>query len=85
MTNWPFTVVLKQQDVDLDDADRIYSRCDDSTLITSGEVSYLEFDREAATLSAAITSAVSDIQACGFDVERVQIDHEDLASLARVS
>ena len=82
---WDFKVVLTQNDVDLDGADRLYARCDDSTLITENGETFLEFDREADSLHAAIQSAVTDIRAAGFDVARVEMGPEALECVSNVS
>lgn len=79
MTAFTLTLILSQPRVDLDEADRLYARCNDATLSTSGGESRLDFTREADSLEAAIRSAVTDVEAAGFAVERVELERDALA------
>ena len=69
-----FILVLNDIDV-TDDAtvDRIYEAgCDDATLSSREKIVYLDFDREAETFQAAVTSALEDIAKTGIKVVRVE-------------
>lgn len=79
MTAFAFTLTSSQPRVDLDEADRLYARCDDATLSTSDGESRLDFVREDDSLDAAIRSAVADVRAAGLEVERVSFEPAMLA------
>jgi hypothetical protein len=50
------------------------SGCDDGTPGTCNGVFSIDFHREAPSLEAAIQSAVKNVQAAGYEVERVEIE-----------
>ena len=79
MTTFDFTIILTQPTLDDEEADRLYGRCKDGTLVTSGSRSYIHFDREASTLGEAMRSAVADVRAVGLQVERVELEPDALA------
>jgi hypothetical protein len=79
MATYDFKVVLNQTELDERDADALYARCKDGTLITSQGVTYMEFDRQADSLDEAVRSAISDINAAGFHVARIEIEADSLA------
>ena len=81
MTLYDFDLVLDQRDVDEAGADRLYAQCKDATLITEGDLTWLDFGREGHTLHAAIRSAVADVEAAGFRVARVEMGAEAVAAL----
>lgn len=62
MITYRFTLVLAELVDSEADADRLYARFNDGTLITTNGVTWIEFDREAANLSEAIDSAVEEIE-----------------------
>lgn len=80
MNEYEFTIYLAS-DPNLDEADRFYSIFNDGTIATSSGVAYVLFQREAASLEAAIQSAMSDIKKGGGEVVRIEIDSEQMASL----
>ena len=74
-----FKLFLDADAVDEAQADALYERCKDGTLITEGQVSWIDFDREADSLDEAIRTAIADVNAAGFRVTRVEIDADNLA------
>lgn len=84
MTEQQFTVILKGADpLGEEVVERIYARCNDVTAGTCDGIGHVHFDRPAASLNAAIASAVADLRACGLDVERIEIESEDLAQIVQ--
>lgn len=84
MTEQHFTVVLKGADPLGDNVvERIYARCDDASAGSCNGIGHVHFDRPAASLNAAIASAVADLRDCGLDVERVEIESDDLAQIVQ--
>ncbi|MBW3599963.1 MAG: hypothetical protein KY475_22160 [Planctomycetes bacterium] len=81
MTVFDFKAVLEQADIDEEEADALYARCKDGTLISAGGVSYVDFDRQADSLDQAVRSAIADVQAAGFRVIRIEIAADALAPL----
>jgi hypothetical protein len=82
MPSWDFTVVLKGVEEMSDElANALYEAgCDDGTVGSSCGVASVSFSRESHTLQQAIASAVADIRRAGCEVDRVQIEHEELAA-----
>lgn len=79
MATFEFKLVLDQVEIDEAEADALYARCKDGTLITAGGVTYMEFDRQASSLDDSIRSAIADVNAAGFRVRRVEIEADSLA------
>lgn len=67
-----FTLILNDRDASEADAESLYSHFDDGTLITSNGVTRIEFEREAASLSDAIHSAIEDVERTRFRVAHVE-------------
>lgn len=78
MATFDFKVVLDQNDIDEAQSDALYAHCKDGTLITSGGVTYVDFDRQADSLDQAVRSAIADINAAGFHVTRIEIEADAL-------
>ena len=78
MTLYEFTFVLEQTLYAEHDAEveRIYGRCDDSSIVTSEHVTRVHFGRKAKSLFAAVQSALADLRAEGFEVRKVEFDTE---------
>lgn len=72
METYDFKLLLEQVDVDEAEADALYARCKDGTLITAAGETYMDFDREARSLEDAVRSAIADVNAAGFRVARVE-------------
>ena len=63
-------------------ADRLYEAgCDDCLPGSHGGHAYAGFDRKAGSLESAIASAIRDVRKAGCEVERVEIENEDLDTL----
>lgn len=78
MAIFDFKLVLDQAEIDEAEADVLYGRCKDGTLITAAGVTYMDFDREADSLDEAVRSAIGDVNAAGFRVTRVEIEADTL-------
>ncbi|MGH7199861.1 MAG: hypothetical protein ACREJB_04605 [Planctomycetaceae bacterium] len=83
MANYEFTLILKDLPAMTEEASNALfeAGCDDGTPGSSQGVSRIAFDREAQHLEAAIRSAVRDVRRAGFEVERVQLDDQELSAL----
>lgn len=79
MATFDFKLVLDQVEIDEAEADALYARCKDGTLITTANLTHMDFDRQANSLDEAIRSAIADINAAGFRVTRIEIDADSLA------
>ena len=79
MATFDFKLVLDQVEIDEAEADGLYARCKDGTLITAAGVTYMDFDRRANSLEAAVRSAIVAVNAAGFRVDRVEIEADSLA------
>lgn len=78
MITFDFKLVLDRADIDDAEADALYGRCKDGTLISAAGVTYLDFDREADSLETAIRTAIADVNASGFRVTRIEIEADTL-------
>jgi hypothetical protein len=83
MKTYAFDVVLKDvSEVTDEQADRLFAAgCDDGTPAVCDGVVWIHFDREAASLEEAIVSAVTQVQAAGFTVAKVELDIDAAVSL----
>ena len=79
MATFDFKLVLDQVQIDEAEANALYGRCKDGTLITAAGVTYMDFDRQANSLDEAVRSAIADINAAGFRVARIEIEADTLA------
>jgi hypothetical protein len=71
---YEFSVVLTVRALSEADCDALCEAgCDDGTIVTRNRVTYIAFDRKAASLEQAIRSASADVRAAGFDIERVEM------------
>ena len=86
MTVHPFVLHVAQTGVSADRFDGFVDRLwggghdDSSPGMCDGHVS-VAFDREAASLEDAVRSAVAAVRSAGLEVDRVEIDRDDLAIL----
>lgn len=79
MKQHEFTVVLASHEQSEDDANALYEAgCADGSISTSGGVTRIDFHREAASLEAALRSAIENVQSAGFGVAHVLIEPESL-------
>jgi len=78
-----FGIILKVDEITEDDANRLFEAgCDDGTVVSRCGVAQVLFDREAPTLEAAIRSAIANVEGAGFVVSRVEIERDEMTSLA---
>ena len=80
-----FTIVASGLHPGADDVANIFfeAGCDDASISFQKGVLILEFDRAAASFSAAVISAFDDVLKAGATVERFEPDH--LVSLADIA
>lgn len=83
MKTYEFDVILKDRsEVTDDQADDLFAAgCDDGTPASCEGVAWIHFDREAASLEEAISSAVAQVQAAGLQVSKVELDADAAVSL----
>lgn len=75
MQSRDFSLVLSVGEVSDDQCSALYEAgCDDGTISTSGQITRIEFCRDAATLEEAIRSAIGNVNAAGLQVAKVEID-----------
>jgi len=79
MESFEFRLVLDQLDVSEKDADALYGRCKDGTLITANGRTFLDIERQATSLDEAMRTAIADVNAAGFRVSRIEIEADSLA------
>ncbi len=76
---YEFSLILTAADVSDDEAEQLYqSGCDDGSILSRGDVTMVQFDREAATLDEALVSAIRDVENAGFAVARVEIERHEV-------
>ena len=78
---WRFTLFIKGLSEFTDEqVDELYEAgCSDGSLASGDGQAWIGFDREADSLLAAVRSAVADIGQVGLAIDRVEIDHEEVA------
>jgi hypothetical protein len=83
MKTYEFDVILKEMSEVTDhQADELFAAgCDDGTPAGCDGLAWIHFDREAASLEEAILSAVTQVQAAGFMVSKVELDVDAAVSL----
>jgi hypothetical protein len=83
MTEQRFSLILKDGKALTDEVvERLYGRCDDVTAGSCNGTGHVHFDRPADSLNEAIASALVDLRACGLEVERIEIDPQDILDAA---
>jgi hypothetical protein len=78
MKEHEFTLILSSSPDD-DGADRLYEVIHDGTISHRADVASIAFHRESPHLEDAIRSAIVDVQACGFQVKRVELEPTTIA------
>lgn len=69
-----FSVILTTPTLSAEDCNALYEAgCDDGTIVTRNGITFVAFDRKAASLELAIRSATADVRAAGFEVIRVEM------------
>ncbi len=76
MKTYEFDLILKNtSEVSEEQADALFEAgCDDGIPISRSGMSWIHFDREAASLEEAIRTAVGQVQSAGFIVSKVEMD-----------
>lgn len=78
MNTYRFTLILADREDSEGDAEELYSQFDDGTLITSGGVTRIKFDREASSLPDAVESAITDVERTRFRVSHVETEESHI-------
>ena len=73
MKEHEFTLIL-MADPSEEQADKLCGVFNDGTISTIAAVPQIHFHREAGSLEESIRSAIGDVQAAGFDAERVEME-----------
>ena len=82
MTEQHFTAILKGKDtLNEEIVEQLYGCCDDASAGSCDGVGHVRFDRPAASLNEAIATALADLRTCGLEVEKIEIEQEDLKHL----
>jgi hypothetical protein len=76
MKMYEFDIVLRDvAEVTEDQADALFAAgCDDGTPASCNGLTWIHFDREAASLEEAIRSAVAQVRAAGLAVSKIELD-----------
>lgn len=75
MKDYEFVVVLAGE-IDEARISDLYGAIDDGTFITTCGVSQVHFQREAASLDAALGSAIKDVERAGMSIEKIELQPE---------
>ena len=76
---YEFSLILTATDVTDEEADKLYEAgCDDGSILSRGNLTIVQFDRDAPTLDAALASAIRDVEGAGFQVARVEIERHEV-------
>jgi hypothetical protein len=73
MKEHEFTLILTADPTE-EQADQLYGVFNDGTISTIAGIPQIHFHREANSLEDAIRSALGDVNATGFSVQRVEIE-----------
>lgn len=76
MKTYHFRVVLGVTgEIDDNHGDALFEAgCDDGTIVTRDEVSFIRFSRVSPSLEEAINSAASNIESAGLTVDHVEVE-----------
>jgi hypothetical protein len=81
-----FTVILKGKDSLTEEVvEQLYAQCDHASAGSCNGIGHVHFDRPAASLNEAIVSAVADLRGCGLEVERIEIEADDLTEMVQAT
>ena len=76
---YEFSLILTIADVTDEQADELFEAgCDDGSILSRGNVTRVQFDREAISLDAALSSAIRDVESAGLQVARVEIERHEV-------
>jgi hypothetical protein len=81
MKEHEFTLILSETPDDAA-ADRLYGIIDDGTISSIADVASISFHRARPHLEDAIRSAIADVQSCGVQVRRVELEPTAVAQSA---
>jgi hypothetical protein len=80
---YEFSLILTATDITEQQANKLFdSGCDDGSILSRGDVTMIQFDRNAATLDEALASAIRDVEQAGFQVARVEIERHEVPQTA---
>jgi hypothetical protein len=80
---YEFSLILTGPELTDEDADKLYEAgCDDASILTRDGVTRLQFDRQAANLDEALTSAIQSVEHAGLVVARVEIERHEVPQIA---
>jgi hypothetical protein len=80
---YEFSLILAAPDVSDEEAEKLYEAgCDDGSILSRGDVTVVQFDRDARTLDEALASAIRDVESAGFQVDRVEIERHEVPQIA---
>ena len=87
MKTYHFTLILgPSPQIDEEIANKLYEAgCDDALVGMRYGVSFLEFDREAASLCDAVMGAIEDIKRADSRLHVCRIEPEDLVSMSEIA
>jgi hypothetical protein len=74
-----FTLRINQRLSEEPEMDRVYEQCQDTSLLVEGDVTLLQFHRQATSLQDAIRSAIADVNAAGYHVAHVELQPDAVA------
>jgi hypothetical protein len=85
MKTYQFEVFLQNvPQVSDEQADALFAAgCGDGTPTTCNGLTWIHFDRQAATLEEAIRSAVTQVASVGFVVTKVELDADAAVALGK--
>jgi hypothetical protein len=76
---YEFSLILTAVEVTDEDADKLYEAgCDDASILTRDGVTRLQFDRQAAHLDEALSTAIQSVERAGLSVSRVEIERREV-------
>ncbi len=86
MTTFVFRAILKDHpDSPEQIADKLYPLHDDITVSSGENVVEVSFSRDAPTFSQSVRSALEQLTAAGYEIDRIEIDGQDLPLLDQIS
>jgi hypothetical protein len=80
---YEFSLILTQQEVTDEDADKLFEAgCDDASILSRDGATRLQFDRHASNLVEALASAIQNVERAGLAVARVEIERDEVPQIA---
>lgn len=82
MKTYSFSVILGEAEMTEEMADRLFEcGLDDCTPGSCHGATTVHVDREAETMEVAVTSAVRQIIDAGYQIKRIEFDHDEVDAL----